>query len=140
MEKINNKNRGYLKLLSVFHYVVGGLVAAFSLVFLIHTSIGLYLILAPPNELPQSDANLPPDMFGWMFFITGLIILLIGLTLSVCLINSGRFLAKRKRYWFSFVTACIECFITPFGTILGIFTIIVLSKDSVRDLYGLDRQ
>jgi hypothetical protein len=58
------------------------------------------------------------------------------LALSLCLINSGHFLGKRKRYWFSFIVACVECFSLPFGTILGVFTIIVLSRDSVKTLYN----
>jgi hypothetical protein len=33
--------------------------------------------------------------------------------------------------------ACILCLFTPLGTILGVFTIIVLSRQSVKELYGL---
>jgi hypothetical protein len=32
--------------------------------------------------------------------------------------------------------ACIECLFLPFGTILGVFTIIVLSRESVKELFG----
>jgi len=39
------------------------------------------------------------------------------------------------RYWFAFVMACIECLFIPFGTILGVFTIIVLSRESVKTLF-----
>jgi hypothetical protein len=31
--------------------------------------------------------------------------------------------------------ACIECLFLPFGTILGVFTIIVLSRESVKALF-----
>jgi hypothetical protein len=31
--------------------------------------------------------------------------------------------------------ACIECLFLPFGTILGIFTIIVLSRESVKTFF-----
>jgi hypothetical protein len=37
---------------------------------------------------------------------------------------------------FSFVMAAVMCMFVPFGTILGVFTIIVLSKESVLRLYG----
>jgi hypothetical protein len=48
---------------------------------------------------------------------------------------AGRALAKRRRYWFAFVIACIECIFLPFGTILGVFTIIVLSRESTKQLF-----
>jgi hypothetical protein len=47
---------------------------------------------------------------------------------------TGRSLALRKRYSFVFVMACVECLFIPFGTVLGVFTIIVLSRESVRAL------
>ena len=48
----------------------------------------------------------------------------------------GRGLAQRKRYMFCLVVACVECLFMPFGTVLGVFTIIVLSRDSVKALFG----
>ena len=47
----------------------------------------------------------------------------------------GRALARRTRYWFVFVIACIECLFMPFGTILGVFTLIVLSRESIKNLF-----
>ncbi|PYI82572.1 MAG: hypothetical protein DMF09_14100 [Verrucomicrobia bacterium] len=49
---------------------------------------------------------------------------------------AGRSLSRRKHYWFAFVVACIECIFIPFGTILGVFTIIVLSRESVKTLFS----
>jgi len=31
--------------------------------------------------------------------------------------------------------ACIECLFIPFGTILGVFTIVVLSREPVKALF-----
>jgi hypothetical protein len=53
---------------------------------------------------------------------------LLGLATALCILISGRALAKCTRYWFVFVIACIECLFMPFGTILGVFTLIVLSR------------
>jgi len=138
MEPIKNNNCEHLKLLSTFQYVVGGIVSVTAMFSLFHISIGLSIIHSPNKPL-QSDGTLLPPEFGWFFFIGGLLFLVFGLTLAICLIASGRFLAKRKRYWFSFIIACVECLFAPFGTILGIFTIIILSRDSVKELYGLNK-
>jgi hypothetical protein len=36
---------------------------------------------------------------------------------------------------FVFVVACCECLFMPFGTILGVFTIILLSRESVKSAF-----
>jgi len=59
--------------------------------------------------------------FGWIF--------------AVIIFLTGRFLAKRKRYMFCLVIACVECLFMPFGTVLGVFTIIVLMRPSVKELF-----
>jgi membrane protein YqaA with SNARE-associated domain len=49
---------------------------------------------------------------------------------------AGRLLAKHRHYWFAFAIACVECLFIPFGTILGVFTIIVLSRESMKALFA----
>jgi hypothetical protein len=55
--------------------------------------------------------------------------------MAICIFITGRSIAHRKHYWFSFVIACIECIFMPFGTVLGVFTIIVLARESVKRLF-----
>jgi hypothetical protein len=54
---------------------------------------------------------------------------------SVCNLLSGLWIRARRNRVFSLVVAGINCFQVPLGTALGIFTIIVLMRDSVRELY-----
>ena len=138
MTSTQNQDHEHLRLLSIFHYVFGGLLMAISMIPLIHIGIGLALIMAPETLPEQSDTPLPLSM-GWLFAGVGLIVMVVGLTLAICLIVSGRFLSKRKGYWFSFVIACLECLNMPLGTVLGVFTILVLSRPSVKELYGISR-
>ena len=67
-------------------------------------------------------------MLGAVFFLA-------GLAMAICILMAGRSLARQRRYLFAFVIACLECFFIPFGTILGVFTIIVLSRESVKTLF-----
>ncbi len=136
MTGIGNRDSEHLKLISTLHYVLGGIVAASSLLALVHIGVGLSFILSPEIYTP-SDGTVFPFGFGWIFFIAGSIVLITGLILAACLVISGRCLAKRKGYWFSFVVACIECIYTPLGTALGVFTLIVLCRDSVKALYAI---
>jgi hypothetical protein len=124
-----------LKLLGVFHYVVGGLSALFSCMFLIHLSIGLFVLLRP-ESMSGPEGDLPPEFIGYLFTFVGGLFFLLGIAFSGSVIYSGILLRKQKKYLFSFVMGCIECIFLPFGTVLGIFTIIVLSKESVKRIYA----
>jgi len=48
---------------------------------------------------------------------------------------SAFFIRARRYRTFSFIVSGINCLHTPLGTALGVFTIIVLIRDSVRELY-----
>jgi hypothetical protein len=131
-----NEDESHLNSLAIAHYAVGGFMVLFSCLPLIHMFIGLAVIFG--GEGMVDDQGQPaPEWFGWLFFSIGLAGFLIGQAISICVIVSGRFLRRRKNYWFSFVLACIACAFMPFGTVLGIFTIIVLSRESVKEIYGL---
>jgi len=125
-----------LNLLAIFHYVVAGLAALFSFFPLLYTTIGAIFIFAARHGTAKPGEDLPPEFLGWIFAVLGSVLFLIGLSMAICILIAGRSLALRKRYSFAFVMACIECLFIPFGTILGVFTIVVLSRESVRGLFS----
>jgi hypothetical protein len=62
-----------------------------------------------------------------------------GVLLLVCLVLnvlSGIFLLQKRNRLFSFIIGGLNCLQIPFGTALGVFTILVLSRDGVRQLYA----
>ena len=124
----------HLKLLAIFHYVVAGLGALCSFFPLLYTIVGAVFIGAARHGTTKPGEDLPPEFLGWIFVVLGSVLFLMGIAMSVCILMTGRSLALRKRYSFVFVMACIECLFIPFGTVLGVFTIIVLSRESVRAL------
>jgi hypothetical protein len=128
-----------LNLLAIFHYVVAGLGALCSFFPLLYTIIGATFIFAARHGTAKPGEDLPPEFLGWIFAVLGALLFLIGIAMAICILIAGRFLALRKRYSFAFVMACIECLFIPFGTILGVFTIVVLSRESVRALFAATR-
>ena len=50
---------------------------------------------------------------------------------------SGLFLRTRRHRTFSMVIAVINCLHFPIGTMLGVFTLIVLSRESVQGSYDI---
>lgn len=128
------KDEEHLKALSICHYVFGALGCFFALLPLIYLVLGLVVIFYP-EKMIDNHGETVPVFLGWIFIVIGVLLFFIGEGLAISIILSGKFLASRKRYVFSFVLGCISCIFFPFGTVLGIFTIVVLSRESVKQLY-----
>ncbi len=125
-----------MRLLAIFHYIVAGLAALFSLLPLLYTTIGAVFIFAARHGTPKPGEELPPEFLGWIFLVVGLLLFLLGIAIAICILIAGRCLSRCKHYTFALVMACIECLFVPFGTILGVFTIIALSRESVKTLFS----
>jgi hypothetical protein len=125
-----NQDSEHLKLLAIFHYVVAAMTALFACIPFIHFFMGLALAT---GTFPDTDPEARPIGLAIMVF-AGLFILA-GWTLAAFIAFAGRSLQTRMRYTFCLVMAGVECIFMPFGTVLGVFTIIVLMRDSVKGLF-----
>jgi len=131
-----NQDTEHLRLLSIFHYIVAGLAALFSLFPLLYTTIGAVFIFAARHGTPKPGDELPPELLGWIFVGVGSFLFLLGIAMAICILIAGRCLSRHRFYSFVLVMACVECLFIPFGTILGVFTIIALSRESVKALFA----
>lgn len=123
-----------LRLLSIFHYVVAGMAALFACFPIIHLVFGLVMVFAP-NVFNDGKGNAPPEFIGWFFVVFASLFILVGWTIAVLVLIAGRCLAQRKRYMFCFVMGGVECLFMPFGTVLGVFTLILLSQEPMKQLF-----
>lgn len=130
-----NQDHDHLRLLAIFHFIVAGLSAVFSLIPIIHVTLGLLLALHPEMFTDHGQTP-PPPFIGWILVAIGVSIILLGLIMAVFVLVAGLNLLRHKHYTYCLVMAAIECLFMPFGTILGIFTIIVLNRDSVKALFA----
>jgi hypothetical protein len=130
-----NHDTEHLGLLAIFHYVVAGVAALFSFFPLFYSVIGGFLLYAAEHPGPGNQEP-PPAFLGWIFIAVGAVFFFAGIAMAICILIAGRCLSRRKGYSFAFVMACIECLFVPFGTILGVFTIIALSRESVKALFS----
>jgi hypothetical protein len=124
----------HLRLLAIFHYVVGGFAALFAMFPIIHLVIGLMFIFAP--KAFESKGEPPPAFLGWFFVIFAGTFIIAGWIFAGFVITTGRFLARHKHRLFCLVMAGIECAFMPFGTILGVFTIFTLMQEPVKELFS----
>ena len=126
-----NQDLEHLKLLAIFHYVVAGMTALFACIPFLHFFMGLALAT---GTLGDTDPEARPIGIGIMVFAA--LFILAGWTLATLIACAGRSLQTRRRYTFCLVVAGVECILMPFGTVLGVFTIIVLMRDTVKELFG----
>jgi hypothetical protein len=127
------QDREHLRILSICHCIYAALSGLGSLFV-----GGLYLFMGTIFfSVPTGAGNPPgpPPEFGWMMVILGSGILLFGLAVTVCVALAGYYLSRFRRRIFCFVVAGLVCINVPLGTVLGVFTIIVLVRPSVRDLF-----
>ena len=130
------RDREHLKLLCIFHFIFGGL-ALLGIGFLfVHYFIMHTVFSNPDLWRAQKEAIAPPkaflDAFVWFYRFMG-VILLVVLVLNML---SGLFLWRKRHRLFSVIIGGMDCLQIPFGTALGVFTIMVLSRESVRELYS----
>jgi hypothetical protein len=123
----------HLRLLSIFYYIKGAITGLFACIPIIHVVLGLVFIIAP-NAFGHGNDQ-PPAFLGWLFLILGSAIIFLGWTFAILVLIAGSCISRRKHYTFCLVVACIECLSVPFGTVLGIFTILVLNRASVKERF-----
>lgn len=133
-----DKDLAELRLLSILHYVFAalqllGLGFLWMHYFLMRTMF-LEGGLAARGAATPGMEDFPKTFFQVLigFYIAGGVILLVSGLLAVL---SAQGLARRRNRTLSIVVAGLSCLQIPLGTVLGVFTLMVLMRDSVRWKY-----
>lgn len=170
------EDESQLNLLSVFHYVLGGIYCLGILFLILHFGMMAFVFktvetqqaaaraaeiqaaeetalliensssaeepAAPTTVLPtpaHSPDPFPKEMI-WIFSVFYLVMGAFILTFIICNILSAGWLKKRKNRTFSLITAGLNCCVFPFGTVLGVFSFIVLSRQTVKMSYEVRQE
>lgn len=132
IEEPTRSDEDFVRLLSVFHYVVAGVSGVFALF------PGLYILMGVmfmSGAFDNGSGPPPPKELGIFFIGFGAVGMLVGLAFSFMLFFAGRRLGKYRSRTFCLVAAGISCFFFPFGTALGITTIVAMIRPGVRTLF-----
>lgn len=76
-----------------------------------------------------------PAFIGLFFALFGGIFVLCGWALGFLTILSGRYIAQRKKRTFSLVMGGVNCAMVPFGTVIGVFDLVLLTNSEVIKEY-----
>jgi hypothetical protein len=128
-----------LNLLSIFHFVGAGLALVGILFILAHFAL-FHAIFANPKMWENQKQSPPPAEFFAIFKWLYLVFAVWFISSGILNVISGLCIRARKHRTFSLVVAAINCLHIPLGTVLGVFTIVVLERDSVRELYEASQQ
>lgn len=128
-----SRDAEHLRLLSIFHYVLAGIMALFACFPLIHVAFGLGMLFSP--ETFAEGGEPAPAFMGWMFLVMGGVFVLGGWAMAIATFKAGQYLKRRERHTFCLVVAALMCLYVPLGTVLGVFTLVTLTRDSVRALF-----
>jgi hypothetical protein len=124
----------HLNLLAIFHFVGAGLALIGILLLVAHYAMFQAFMNNPQMWANQKQTPPPPEVFAalkWFYVIFG------SWFVGSALLNliSGFCIRARTHRAFSITVAAINCLHMPLGTLLGVFTIVVLMRESVRELY-----
>lgn len=135
-EDLCQKEDEYLKLLAIFHFILGGLSVIFIGFLVVHFLVMKEVFMSPDIwKGGGGSVHAPPvrffQIFEWFYVAMGMICILSG----IANVLSGLFLQRKKYRTFSIIVGGVNCLHVPFGTVLGIFTLLVLMRESVRQSY-----
>lgn len=132
---MNQDDAEHLGVLSIFHYVVAGLAALFACLPLLHLGFGVLMLSGVFPETDPGSRDITKVM-GIFFIVFSSLAIILGLTFCTLLALSGTYLKKRIHHTFCLVMAGVACVFMPFGTVLGVFTIMVLMRPSVKAAFA----
>jgi hypothetical protein len=121
----------HLRLLAIGYFVTGGTYSVLALFPIIYIVMGLFLALGLP-DVPRDGPSPGPVFMGWLFAIVGFVLMTVLSAVGSLQLYVGRCIGRRTSQTLCMVAAGISCIFIPFGTLLGIFTFIVLGRPSVQ--------
>jgi hypothetical protein len=128
-----------LDLVSIFHYVLAALIylkGAFSFIFI---GIGTIAMAGLLSDRPN-DMHIGMLAIAMIFYVGPMFFLCLTWTLATLVLIAGKRINKRTNLAYCQIIAGLECLCVPFGTILGIFTLITLTKSDVKDQFDTQIQ
>lgn len=152
IEEPNAEDREHLSALSIGHFILAGVALLSGIPALVWGVAGARLVDEMGSDLAVAmgdiSAQQAVDPFGggadaMMQDVERLLVAAIVAVLAIALISAVHLILvgvkiRQRRWWtFCYLTGWGECLMFPFGTILGIFTIIVLGRPSVKKLFGV---
>ncbi|NAS29570.1 hypothetical protein GTQ40_01165 [Flavobacteriaceae bacterium R38] len=127
-----NNQPNNLDTFRILYIVKGILTSLFALFFIAYGLIGVFI---GNIEGFIDDTGAEPFNPGIVFIIIGGIGLIITVIIAIFTFLTAKYIKERRHYNFIFVVAILNCLTGVLGILLGIFTIIEITKPHVKELF-----
>ena len=128
------KDIEHLRQLAIFHFVAAGL-AFLGICFICLHYMIFRTVFADPSLFANTKGGPPPEQLFAIFKIFYIVAVVWFVLSGLGNVLSAIYLRQRRNRTFSMVVAGFNCLYMPLGTVLGVFTLVVLSRDSVVAIY-----
>lgn len=126
------RDASHLRTLSILYYVFSSFNLVPLLIGALYVFIGLDILNGPvPADTANHDANA-----GWVLLCLAAAMIFIGIVGGILTLTVARRLSQRRSLTLCIVVAAVSCMQIPFGTALGVFTLIVLNRPSVKAMFA----
>ena len=131
------KDVEHLKLLGIFHYILGGLSLLGGLFIGAYFLVIGFVLMSNPSSSTSSEDSGSASVAGGILIGVGVVLFLIFVVYGVLtLMAGGKYRKHQGGYWFCFILAIVTLILGGIpGIVLGIFSLIVLSRESVKALF-----
>jgi len=124
-----------LRLLSIGYYIQGGIAAFYTFMLLGYSAFAtaIFANIAKASA-ESSQQQIPPAL---LTLVSVLLAIAIGLACAytVCMLLAGYWLRRFRNKLFIQIIAGFSCLALPYGTVLGIFTFIVLQRSTAKQFF-----
>jgi hypothetical protein len=114
--------------------VLAGLLAVMGCFPIIQLMVGIGLILGA-GTAPGGPDGPPPAIVGWLIVGFASVFILFCWATALAVLVAGRYIGRRTHYAFCLAVAAVSCLYFPLGTVLGVFTILVLLRPTVKAMF-----
>jgi hypothetical protein len=130
------KDLEHLKLLGIFHYIWGALSLIGGLFLGAYFVVIGVVLMTNPSATSSTEESGSAGVVGGVMIGIGVVAFLIVVVYGILtLMAGGKYRKHQGGYWFLFILAIITLIIGGIpGIVLGIFSLIVLGRPSVKAL------
>lgn len=128
VSRVVNQVIDKLRALAIAHYVLGGFICLIGLFPMIHVILGGLFVFGgvAGSSSGAGAAAAPITIVGGIFMVIGGAIVLAFQAMGIATIYAGMGLWKQERYTYCLVMAAVLCTLFPFGTVVGVFTLVCI--------------
>ena len=133
MGEVVDADREHLRLLKIGFYILTVFCGLGSLAGLIFVGVGGLVVSGAISA--HNGLNGDPALISWLFPLIGWAWLVGGGVFTFLTWRVGQCLEAYRSRTFCMVMAALWCLHMPFGTIVGVFALVVLNRPSVQALF-----